>query len=223
MPLFSFRIKRIFVRDNREFGNGELKIISFITTEDAPLPILDGFFETNDPAEKKKLVKAAVETVISSKTLMQLGYVTDNHNIYFGNTGYSLWTSGVFLKSFNWQMILAEMDDDIRHIGDRIRETINTPEFDSFLNNLMVLASVSANPTVTVAIQAGKYVLNQVAAALLNNKDDQVGLVYQSFIDGVDYNLENELEKQGYFNTEIKDIPDMSGNLSMDIQMVGRK
>ena len=214
MSFFTLRINKIKVKDNREIGKGELKLLSFVTTEDQPLPLLDDYFSINDPQQKKEILKLAAEAVVSSKVLMQLDYVSDNHEINFGDTGYALWTSGQVINSFNWQMVLVEVDDDVREVGAKIEGYLGDSDFDKFLDNVMTLVGVATNPTVTLSIAVAKYIIGKVAKELISNKDDQVGLVYQSFARGLDYPA---LDRQA------SGVPDMSGNLSIDYRIYGEE
>jgi hypothetical protein len=59
MEFFVFRINKVKILNNREWGPGEVKLLSFITGQDLNLPVLDNLQGTTDPAQKKQLIKAA--------------------------------------------------------------------------------------------------------------------------------------------------------------------
>ena len=211
MPFLTLRIKKIKVIDNREpIGPGEVKLISFVTSEDDPLPNLDSFFTASTGQEKLEILQAAASNVLSSKTLMRIDNIKDGQEMTFGDTGYALWTTHKPIDSFNWQMILIECDEDVRQIGEFISGFLNDPEFDTFLMNIAKLAQFAANPSVTLSIAIGKFVLGKVAETLLDNKDDQLGIVYQSFHRALDFPAG---DRQAF------GIPDISDNLRIDYRI----
>ena len=116
--------------------------------------------------------------------------------------------------SFNWQMIVAEIDQDVRNVGAEINAIVNDPQFDGFLANVARLAAFGVNPTVTLSIAVAKYIINAVADELAKNKDDQLGLVYQSFYRHLDYPC---LDRQAF------GIPDLTGNLRIDYRIYGEE
>jgi len=208
MSFLTLRIEKIKIIDNKELlGNGEVKLLSFVTSEDDPLPILDNYFTASTGKEKLDILKAATSDVISSKILMQIDNIKDGQELIFGDTGYALWTTKKYINSFNWQMILIEIDNDVRQIGGFINDLVVDPEFEVFLTNIAKLAQFAINPTITLSIAIGKFVFGKVADILLNNKDDQLGIVYQSFCRGLDF------PRQAF------GIPDISGNLRIDYRI----
>jgi len=64
MEFFVFRLNKLKVLNNREWGPGELKLLSFVTGEDVNLPVLDDLQRTTDPEHKKQLIKAAAQSVL---------------------------------------------------------------------------------------------------------------------------------------------------------------
>ena len=109
---FAFKLNKLKIINNREiFGKGEIKILSFLTGSDVGLPLLDGYQETNDDDAKKELIKAATTSVLSAKQLIQIDNITDGHQVFFGDTGYSLYTSTTKIPiSFNWSLLVFESD-----------------------------------------------------------------------------------------------------------------
>lgn len=211
MPKTILRLNRIKVINNREwFSPGEVKIFSYVTSEDEPLPNLDEYFLVSTGQKKLEILMAAAAKVISSKFLMQINHVIDGQTLIFGDTGYSIHEFNKRVDSFNWQMTVAESDDDVRAIGAWIDNIIVDPEFEGFLINIAKLAQFAINPTVTLSIAIGKYVLGKVADCLLKNKDDQLGVVYQSFYRDLDF---PSGDRQAF------GIPDLSGNLRIDYRI----
>jgi hypothetical protein len=212
MEFFAFRLNKLKIFNNREWDSGEVKIISFITGQDVNLPALDGLSSTTDVNVKKQLIQAACQSVLSSKVLMQLDNVTDAHVMTFGDTGYALYTSDKIPVSFNWSLMLMEIDEDINNLGKKIDNIINAPGIDGFVNNVLVLASAAANPAAAAGVAIAKYVFGIVAETMIENKDDQIGLAYQSF---------NRFEHYPHGERKRDDVPDLSNNVRIDYSIFG--
>lgn len=212
MEFFAFRLNKLKILNNREWGSGEVKMLSFITGEDINLPVLDGLLSTTDVNVKKQLIQAASQSVLSSKVLMQLDNVTDGHVMTFGDTGYALYTSGKIPVSFNWSLILIDIDEDINNLGKKIDSIIDAPGFNGFVNNVLLLASAAANPAAVAGVAIAKYVFGVVADTMIENKDDQIGLAYQSF---------NRFEHYPHGERKRDDVPDLSNNVRIDYSIFG--
>lgn len=209
---FVFRLNELKILNNREWGAGEVKLLSFVTGGDVNLPVLDDLQRTTEPERKKELIKAATQSVLSSKVLMQLDNVRDGHIMTFGDTGYALYTSSKIPISFNWTLMLFEIDEDINNLGKDIDGVINRPEFDSFVNDVLILASVAANPVAAAGVAIAKYTVGVVAKSMIKNKDDQIGLAYLSF---------NKFEHYPHGERKRDDVPDLSGNVFIDYSIFG--
>ena len=211
---FVFRLNELKILNNREWGAGEVKLLSFVTGGDVNLPVLDDLQRTTEPERKKELIKAATQSVLSSKVLMQLDNVRDGHIMTFGDTGYALYTSSKIPISFNWTLMLFEIDEDINNLGKDIDGVINRPEFDSFVNDVLILASAATNPPAAAAagVAIAKYALGVVVESMIKNKDDQIGLAYLSF---------NKFEHYPHGERKRDDVPDLSGNVFIDYSIFG--
>jgi len=209
---FVFRLDELKILNNREWGKGEVKLLSFVTGADVNLPVLDDLQRTTEPERKKELIKAATQSVLSSKVLMPLDNVKDDHIMTFGDTGYALYTSSKIPISFNWALMLFEIDEDINNLGKDIDGVINRPEFDSFVNNVLILASAATNPVAAAGVAIAKYTVGVVAKSMIKNKDDQIGLAYLSF---------NKFEHYPHGERKRDDVPDLSGNVFIDYSIFG--
>jgi hypothetical protein len=212
MEFFVFRLNKLKILKNREWGPAELKLLSFITGEDVNLPVLDDLQRTTDPVLKKQIIQAAVQSVLSAKVLMQLDNVKDGHQMTFGDTGYSLYTTNRIPVSFNWSLMLLEVDEDINNLGKSIDGVINAPEFDGFVDNVLILASAAANPAAAIGVAIAKYVFGLVADTMIKKKDDQIGIAYQSF---------NRFEHYPHGERKRDDVPDLSNNVRIDYSIFG--
>jgi hypothetical protein len=212
MEFFVFRLNKLKVINNRDWGPGELKMLSFVTGQDVNLPVLDDLQHTTDPELKKQLITAAAQSVLSAKVLMQLDNVRDGHQILFGDTGYALYTTDKIPVSFNWSLMLFEIDEDINNLGGKIDGIVDAPGFDGFVSKVLVLAGAAANPAAAAGIAIAKYVIGLVADSMINNKDDQIGLAYQSF---------NRFEHYLHGERKRDDVSDLSGNVRIDYSIFG--
>ncbi|MGD8769128.1 MAG: hypothetical protein PVJ06_03695 [Desulfobacterales bacterium] len=214
MEFFVFRLNKLKILNNREWGPGELKLLSFVTGQDVNLPVLDDLQRITDEERKKKIIQAAAQSVLSSKVLMQLDNVKDGHLMTFGDTGYALYTANKIPLSFNWSLMMFEIDEDINNLGRRVDGVISAPEFDGFVANVMILASASANPAAAAGVAIAKYIFGLVADTMIENKDDQIGLAYQSF---------NMFEHYPHGERKRDDVPDLSNNIRIDYSIFGTK
>ncbi len=212
MEFFAFRLNKIKILNNREWGKGELKILSFITGGDMGLPVLDNFQNTNNENEKREIIKAAAQSVLAAKELIQIDNIKDGHQAFFGDTGYALYTADKIPVSFNWSLLAFENDDDVRTLGKEINNIINKPEFDSFISNVLVLAGAAANPAAAAGIAIAKFTFGIVTNQMAKNKDDQIGVVYQSF---------NKFEHYPHGERKKDDVPDLSNNMFVDYSIFG--
>jgi hypothetical protein len=209
---FVFRLNKIKVVNNREWGPGEIKLLSFITGSDVGLPILEDLQRTNDPDEKKKIIKTATQLALSSKVLMQVDYVRDNHILFFGDTGYALYTGSKIPLSFNWSLLAFQINEDTNQLGKRIDNIIDLPGFDDFTSNVLSLAGAAANPAAAAGVTIAKFVFKLVTDTMISKKDDQVGVAYQSF---------NKFEHYPHGERKRDDVPDLSNNLRIDYSIFG--
>ncbi len=212
MEFFAFRLNKLKILNNREWFSGEIKILSFVTGKDVNLPVLDGLQQTTDIARKKELIKAATQSVLSSKVLMQLDNVSDGHQMTFGDTGYALYTADSIPVSFNWSLMAFEIDHDINELGRSIDDIINAEKFDDFASNVLAAASAAGNPAGLAGVAIAKHVFGIVADRMMKNKDDQIGLAYQSF---------NRFEHYPHGERKRDDVPDLSNNIRIDYSIFG--
>jgi len=212
MEFFVFRINQIKILKNREWGKAEVKLLSFVTGEDVNLPDLEGFMQTTDEEERRKLLHAAAQSVLSAKVLIQIEHVRDGHVMTFGDTGYALYTADRIPVSFNWSLFAFELDRDIREIGRRIDAVIEEPQFDRFTEDILTLAGAASHPASVIGLAIAKFVIGVVTDNLLRDRDDQIGVLYQSF---------NRFEHYPHGERKRDDVPDLSNNLLIDYSIFG--
>ncbi len=218
--MFYFRINRLFISDNKEnpkyllFGPdlAQIKLISFVATENEILPDMSAFIETNDPAQKKQILKKAVETVVGSRIYTEIQNVKDHHEMTFGNTGYVLYKSEKIPQDFDWQLIVYESDTDIRDHARLVLDIINDDGFDRFSTRLATLIAGKTNPGLTAAIAIAKYAVQIIAKAVKENKDDLIGILYTSL---------NRKEHYPHGERKKEKVNDLTNNMQIDYSLFG--
>ena len=212
VEFFVFRINKLSILKNREWGRAEVKLLSFVTGQDVNLPDLSGFQRSGDIETKRQLIRAAAQSVLSAKTLIQVENVRDGHVMTFGDTGYALYTADRIPVSFNWSFLAFELDDDVKEIGKRLDAVLNEPGFDAFTSNVITLAGAAANPAAEVGVAVAKFVFGVVTENLIRDRDDQIGIFYQSF---------NRFEHYLHGERKRDDVPDLSNNMLVDYSIFG--
>jgi hypothetical protein len=212
VEFFVFRINKLSILKNREWGRAEVKLLSFVTGTDVNLPDLSGFQTAQSADERRRLIKAAAQSVLSAKTLIQVENVRDGHVMTFGDTGYALYTADHIPVSFNWSLLAFEIDDDVREVARRIDAVLTDPGFDAFTEGVITLAGASANPAAEVGVAVAKFVFGVVTENLIRDRDDQIGVFYQSF---------NRFEHYPHGERKRDDVPDLSNNMLVDYSIFG--
>ena len=209
---FAFRINRLRIFKNREWGAGELKMISFVSTGDEAPSALDGLLQTSDPAAKRKILRDASRQMLSVKEFIQVDEIRDGHVLTFGDSGYALYTALRIPVSLNWTFLILESDEDLVELGRRIDTVVDGKDFDTFATSAITLLAAAATPQLTAAAAIAKFVSRAIPQVLVRNRDDQVGLYYLSL---------NRMEH--YPNGERKrdNVPDLSNNVRVDYSIFG--
>jgi hypothetical protein len=209
---FAFRINRLKIFKNREWGAGELKMISFVSTGDEAPSALDGLLHTTDLDAKRKILRDASRQVLSVKEFIQVDEIRDGHILTFGDTGYALYTATRIPMSLNWTFLILESDQDVVELGRRLDDVVDGKDFDTFASSTLSLLAAAATPQLVAAAAIAKFVSRAIPQVLVRNRDDQVGLYYLSL---------NRLEH--YPNGERKrdELPDLSNNVRVDYSIFG--
>ncbi len=218
--MFYFKINRIKICDNKEnprflfFGPdlAQLKLISFVTTENSVLPDVSEFLLTTDALQKKALLQQAVETVVAARIFTQIDNVKDNHIMTFGSTGYVLYKSEKIPDDFDWQFIAYESDLNIRENAQMVKDIVNDKGFDEFAANLTGLIAGAANPSFTASVAIAKYAVNVICNIAKQNKDDLIGILYTSL---------NRRQHYPHGERKRDRVPDLTNNMFIDYSLFG--
>jgi hypothetical protein len=223
MTTFVLRLNRLFIHSNRENPHfldpfnifrtdlAEVKLYSFITTDNQGNPDIDALLAEQDPAKRKELLKLAIVNVAASRILTTVQNVTDDHMMTFGPRGFALYQANTIPEMVHWSFVAMESDEDIRNQGKALKSVLEDAKLDGFLEALLVLIGKASNPAYAAAIEIAKFVAKAAANAMLNNKDDQVGIYYTSHARAEDY-------PHGEF--KINGVWDLSNNMRIDYSIM---
>ncbi len=211
--MYVFRINQFKIHKNREIGKAEVVITSFVTTDNAAnLPNLSELRDISDPGARRALVAHAANQVISSRELTRVDNVKDGHKFTFGDTGFSLHSSTAIPDELHWALLVWEDDSDVRDVGTFIENVLSDDDFDELSGKLLNLLATAAATPAKLYFDVAKFVTGKVAKALKENKDDQIGVLYQSW---------NRPEHYPHGIRNKEDVSDLSGNMKIDYSMFG--
>jgi hypothetical protein len=217
--MFYFRLNKLKILDNRTdaflFFKKDLatvKIMSFVTTDNADLPDLEIWINENDPAKKQVALANAVAAVLASRILIPIEQVKDNQTMTFGDAGYVVFESPKIPDNFNWCFLAMKDERSTRQAGQILNSVLADPEFGSFSSQLGILVAGAVNPIFSAAVEVAKFTTGIVGKILANDGDQQVGLLYTS------------LNRQQHYPHGIRnsdDVSDLIGNMRVDYAIFG--
>jgi hypothetical protein len=221
MP-FYFKINKIKIIDNKESGFlffhkdlANINLDNFFTTSDVVFPKLDKYISyatAKDDRSKEIAIADMVVDTIRNRTTIQIDCVKDNQILTFGDTGCALYRSGTIPNDIGWCLIAIESDKEIRKIGTTIDEVINHPAFKIFATSFAGLIGLSSTPAFSASLAVIKYIGQQIATSMKNNKDDMVGLINMSL---------NRWEHYPNGERKSEGISDLTGNMLVDYSIFG--
>ena len=219
--MFFFRINRLRIFDNKEgkrflglLGKdlAQVKLISFVSTENIQLPNLTDFIQTNNEQEKKQILQTAVENVISSRILTQIENVKDGHVMTFGDTGYVLYQAQTIPDCFDWNFVAYESDKNVRDTADLVKDIVSDANFSKFSTHLGSVLKGIKNPAFEAYKEIAKFSINIIANIAKKNKDDMIGILYMS-LNRTEHYMHGERKKD--------DVPDLTNNMTIDYSIFG--
>ncbi len=210
--MFYLRINRVKILNNREMlGKAEIQFMSFATRGESDFPELKDFFTTNDEAEKKELVKGAIEKVVSSRIMMPIQRFKDNQEVYFGDTGYIVYQSDKIPTDLNWMFLAIELDSDTRSNAELVSSILTNENINTVMGSFETLAGMS-NPVSGAISKLATFVGQTVTDIFKSNRDDQAGLFLASFIRDAHY---------PHGTRDKVNIPDLTSNMFLDYTIFG--
>lgn len=210
--MFYFRLNRLKIFNNKEgflfFDKpAQVKLVSFVATEDSKLPELDDYLNSNNENQKKAILAQAVRSVVSSRIFTEIRNVKDSHEMTFGEFGYILHRSGTVPNFFDWLFVAYESDKNIRSAGEVAAEILADSEFDEFAKNFGSLVSAVAFPQYNAIVAIAKFVAKTISKLAQRDTDDMIGILYTSLVKQTDY-PHGERKKDG--------VADLTNNMMFD-------
>ncbi|OON68210.1 hypothetical protein B0919_13705 [Hymenobacter sp. CRA2] len=155
------RLNSVFIHKVREPGKGEIRVISVVTDgiSEQPIQLFAQTFEK-----------------VRRKTALNLGT---------GVTLYRTESKDKIPAYLDYQILVMELDDDVRAVGTMLDEVRNDKQFKDFEKALLATTSATA-PQVALITAAADLALNLIAKILKANKDDQLFLLRGSFDNAFD-------------------------------------
>lgn len=221
--MFYFRLNKILIYDAREgktilwTGKGrkaEVKIMSFVVTDQTVLPDMDDLAKETDAAKQKKLLEKAVASVVNNRVLTTIANVRDNHRFTFGDAGYVLYKSKTAPDNIDWLLYVLESDQNERDAAAMIKDVIGNPRFDDFTDDILSNLMKKVNPGAEIAMQIAKFIGDVLLEGGKKNKDDQIGVLYMSL---------NRHEHYPHLERKKDDVPDLTNNMRVDYSIFGVK
>lgn len=161
---FYFRLEAVKILKNRELFKGEVRFVSLVSTDLVP--------------KEDQTIK--VETQLFEN-------VQDGSFLDLGR-GKLLYHSKKLPNFLNWSLLIIEDDEDIRKTGKVIQNILKSKSFTSIEDGLKLL--LQSQPQALVAEKMLKSAAELIAGVLVENKNDQIGLLDTTFIHKLD-NLQN--------------------------------
>ena len=213
--MFYFRINKIKILSNREKGflflnkdRAEVKLYSFVTTENTDLTELANLDYGSDEEDRRMIIKATVERCVSTRTFVEIRHVKDNQTLSFGDTGYVLYQSDRIPDDFNWIFLAVESDRGSRDFGNFMDEAVNDDNFRTFSKSIFPRLNL---PGGNLANTAGYILITYLTGVLTDrikkNKDDVIGTLYMSL---------NRVEHYPQCFRKIDNVPDLTQNMFVD-------
>jgi len=216
MVFFEHRLHKIEIIDNREWlFPGEAKILSFVTGKNVNIPVMDDYMKMTDPDAKRAFLRGVINTTLATKVLMEVGNVKDGHIFDFGDVGCALYTANRIPEAFNWALLVLEIDEDVRSIGGIIDSITQSDEYDKFVENLFQIMQMAIDPTIVAGMAISKFIFKWIGNTITKNKDDQIGVLYQSFNQYQHYTSPNTFKKVS--------VVDLTRNMFVDYSIFWKK
>jgi len=188
--MFYFRINKVKIISNREKGflffnkdRAEVKLFSFVTTDNTDLPELANLDYSSSVDERRFIINATIKRCVSTRTFVEIPHVKDNHTLLFGDSGYVLYQNEKIPNDFNWIFLAIESDKGARDFGKFLDETVKTDHFNLFSKNILpqLAGQLSGNLVKEAGDMMIKYLSEVLTERIKKSKDDVIGIVYSSW------------------------------------------
>ncbi len=188
MSFFALSLEKVTIYNNREWlSSAEVRFHSFVADRQLSLPQAQGLMNSDTVEERREIVKSLAVSVLGLWETINIENIPDRHTFTFGDTGRIVFRSTEIPISLDWFLLAVESDKDIRELGTRMDEFLTNERIDKVANSIATVASATITPAAAAGIVLGKELLSAITFLLKGNKDDQLGVIEQSFIRPLHY------------------------------------
>jgi len=185
---FYLILDKVQINKKHELLNtAEVNFWSFANDGMLSLPGLETLLSDTEPASQRDRVREMAKFVLNKWEGIQVQNVKAGHFFNFGDTGKVLFRSEKIPDYFDWIFLAIEDDTDVRELGENIDTILPDDQIDSLAKNIITIAAASVTPQAVAAIAIAKALVRGVTYFMKNDKNDQLGLVEQSFIRELHY------------------------------------
>jgi len=205
--MFYLRLNKLRILNNHQLlGEANVQLMSFVTLGKADFPMLDEFFQINDPQKKMDLVSQAITKVVCSRVTPAIEHIRDNQKIYFGDTGYNVFVSDSIPDDLNWMLLAVKSNQKVRDNAELLTTILSQSNISSIVKVIGTLAGAT-NPVIGAITVLSGFVADSLLTLYKNDKDKQLGLLLTSFI---------RQEHYPHGKRDKEDVPDTTGNMKID-------
>ena len=206
--MFYFRLNKVKIFNNMELiGRSEVRLFSFITTDNQPLPALVDFLDTQNPEDRKAILKTAIKDSFKANVFPEVTKIRDNHTMFFGSVGLSLLTLETIPDNFNWQLLAVESDKRTRDNATLLAGILEDEGMTTLLDKATEIASKVSNPLFGIGLEVAKFATTTLLKVAQQDKDDQIGVLMMSL---------NRTEHYLHGKRDEQDVPDLTNNMKVD-------
>lgn len=191
LDVHSAHVHKIY--ESMPFNKGEVKFFSFVATDKTlSLPALDALMGKTDVREIMDGLKPAISEVtnhIWESVLIR--NIRKRHKFTFGDTGKALLNvvSEDPPTQIDWLMLVVEIDEDIRDIGNKAKALVEDSALEDVAKNIAVISALPFGTTAMAAFSIATSLIRGIGSIMADNNNDQVGYIDQSFLLGDDINI----------------------------------
>ena len=189
VSLFALGLEKVTIYSNREwFNSAEVRFHSIVVAdEELSVPGAERIMVADTLEERREIVRSSINQIVQEWKSTNITDIPDRHTFVFGDTGQIVYKSSKIPTKLCWCMLVIDDDTDIRSLGDEINNHLTDDGVNEVLKAIAALASTNITPAAAAGIVLGKELIGLVTEILKGNKDDQIGVINQSFIRPLHY------------------------------------
>ena len=188
MGFFALGLEKVTIYNNREwFNSAEVRFHSFVVDRQLSLLKAQDLLDARTASQRRKIVRTLAVNVLGLWQTVEVTDIPDRHTFTFGDTGRILYRSAEIPNSLDWFMVAIDDDSNIRRLGQRLGKYLTDQRADNMANAIVTLIGASMGPATAAGIVLGKELIGGISYLLKGNRDDQLGVIEQSFIRPLHY------------------------------------